>query len=91
MAFRERSKTDAKYKTKEHRDERAKWKVLVELGGANCCLCGYPIAPGGAFHLDHTPDGTGYRGAAHPRCNVVDGARRGRARQGNHKPRRDVL
>ena len=46
-----------------------------------CCLCGHPLGTNTRqIHLDHHPNG-GYRGLAHARCNVRDGARRGRARQ----------
>jgi hypothetical protein len=46
-----------------------------------CCLCGRSLGTNTrGIHLDHHPHG-GYRGLAHARCNVKDGARRGRARQ----------
>jgi hypothetical protein len=64
-----------------HLRERAKWKLVVDSGRASCCLCGDPIEPGSKWHLDHTPDRSGYRGPAHAACNMRDGARRGRARQ----------
>lgn len=59
-----------------HKREREKWRAIVDAGRAHCCLCGKHIAPGSEFDLDHTPDRTGYRGAACPRCNRADGARR---------------
>jgi hypothetical protein len=62
---------------KEHRIVRDRWKKLVDAGQADCCLCGYWIEPGSAWHLDHTEDRSGYRGAAHAACNTSDGARRG--------------
>jgi hypothetical protein len=50
--------------------------------GDPCCLCGRPMwPPTRDLHLDHDPVTGGYRGLAHGRCNVRDGARRGRARQ----------
>lgn len=64
-----------------HRAVRAQWRPIVEAGQATCCLCGQGIAPNARWHLDHTPDRTGYRGAAHASCNVKDGAQRGRGRQ----------
>jgi hypothetical protein len=64
----------------EHKRERAKWKPMVDRGEIDCCLCGDPIEPGSAWHLDHTPDRTSYRGAAHASCNVKDGAVRGALR-----------
>lgn len=49
--------------------------------GDPCCLCTRPLGTNTRrIHLDHNPHG-GYRGLAHARCNVTDGARRGRARQ----------
>lgn len=60
-----------------HNRERAKWKPRVEAGHATCCLCGEPIKPGSKWHLDHTPDRSGYRGVAHASCNTSDGATRG--------------
>lgn len=65
----------------EHRRIRAKWQAVVDRGEVSCCLCGQPIAPGSRWHLDHTPDRTGYRGPAHVGCNQTDGARRARAKQ----------
>lgn len=42
-----------------------------------CCLCGRPLGSNTRrIHLDHNPAG-GYRGLAHARCNIIDGARRG--------------
>ena len=64
-----------------HRRERARVKALVDQGNVQCCLCGSLINPTESWHLDHTPDRAGYRGAAHADCNLRDGARRGRARQ----------
>jgi hypothetical protein len=67
---------------KEHRAVRKQWAVIVEAGQANCCLCGHWIEPGSRWDLDHTPDRSGYRGAAHHTCNRRDGASRGnRTRQ----------
>lgn len=71
-----------------HIRERAKWKPIVEAGGATCSLCGDPIEPGSSWHLDHTPDRTAYRGPAHASCNRKDGARRGRARQSSRSRNR---
>jgi hypothetical protein len=59
-----------------HQKARSAWKVRVEAGVVDCCLCGYWIEPGTPWDLDHTPDRTGYRGAAHSSCNRRDGARR---------------
>lgn len=74
---------------KEHREERARWKRdVVDKGLADCCLCGDPIDPQSKWHLDHTPDRTGYRGVAHAGCNVSDGARRGITQRNREAPRR---
>jgi hypothetical protein len=64
----------------EHRKLRAQWKPRVDAGQVACALCGYLIASGEAWHLDHTPDRTAYRGPAHAECNRRDGARRGNRR-----------
>jgi hypothetical protein len=67
----------------EHRKARAEWKSIVDAqGGIDCCLCGGWIGADEKWHLDHTPERDGYRGAAHPHCNVRDGASRG-ARRSN--------
>lgn len=39
------------------------------------------------LHADHDPITGGYRGLAHARCNVKDGAKRGRARQNTRTTR----
>jgi hypothetical protein len=71
---------------KAHREERARWKPIVDNGQAVCCLCGQWIEPGTEWHLDHTEDRTGYRGASHASCNRRDGATRG-ARRTNARRR----
>lgn len=57
-----------------HKRARLEWQAKVEAG-VDCCLCGQPINPSESWHLDHTEDRTGYRGAAHPKCNLRDGQR----------------
>lgn len=70
----------------EHQKKRAELAPLVETGEMACCLCGYRIDPGTRWHLDHTPDRSGYRGPAHADCNLRDGARRGnRMRRLTHR------
>lgn len=65
-----------------HRKARAKWKArIAQDGGTQCCICGYWVDPDEQWHLDHTEDRTGYRGVAHARCNIRDGAKRGRTKQ----------
>lgn len=55
---------------------KAKVGRVVEAGDARCVFCRLPIVPGSKWHLDHTPDRLGYRGPAHPGCNVRDANRR---------------
>jgi hypothetical protein len=64
-----------------HQQERLKWKRIVDQGDAVCCLCGRPLPPGAAFHLDHLPGTDQYRGVACPKCNTADGGRR------RHRPK----
>jgi hypothetical protein len=61
----------------EHR--RLRRELLPSAYGTPCALCGEVMQQGDALHLDHTEDRSGYRGFAHARCNVLDGARRGGA------------
>ena len=88
-----RGPVDPKYRSREHKQARARL-IRHYRPGDPCCLCGHPMhPPTSALHADHDPDdptGKTYRGLAHGslpcevcgvRCNVVDGAERGRARQ----------
>jgi hypothetical protein len=50
--------------------------VLPHAYGQLCHFCGRPMLPGQALDLDHRPDGRGYRGMSHSRCNRADGGRR---------------
>lgn len=78
------------YRTPEHRAARAAL-VQAHEPGDPCCLCGHPMWDEVRYlHADHEPGTDQYRGLAHGtkpcqdcgiKCNVVDGARRGRARQ----------
>lgn len=72
-----RAKTESRGYGRRHQLARQAMLVQVEAGDVDCCLCGEPIHPNEAWHLDHTPERDGYRGAAHALCNVRDGARRG--------------
>lgn len=79
----------------EHRALRRHYVRLIVAGEVVLChFCEREIVetngnlPDG-LHLDHTPDGSEYRGPSHRSCNIRDGARRGRAKQGT--PRRLVL
>lgn len=83
--------TSAVYRTPAHRKARAAL-LKAWTPGDPCCLCGHPMwGPPSSIHADHDPRSPDqYRGLAHgtipcqdcgQRCNVADGARRGRARQ----------
>jgi hypothetical protein len=78
--------TDPKYRTAEHRRERAKWVTILEQQGylvcaqPVCVMAQRTIGQGDAWHLGHNDSGTGYIGPTHARCNVRDGAVRGNAR-----------
>jgi hypothetical protein len=78
--------TDPKYRTKAHRDERAKWvREIKRTGSAQCAqpecvMDSRTIYDGQPWHLGHDDTGTRYIGPVHPACNVRDGARRGNAR-----------
>lgn len=98
MAFK-RASTASVYRTRAHQRARAQMLAAYHPGDP-CALCGHPMwPPTSALHADHDPDQPGhYRGLTHGstpcqdcgrRCNVQDGARRGRARQG--APRRWAL
>jgi hypothetical protein len=68
---------------------RYRWKhqklreaLLPRAYGQRCIHCGYVMLQGQALDLDHTADGTTYRGIVHARCNRAEGARRGNALRG---------
>jgi hypothetical protein len=66
--------------------------LLADAHGRPCCLCGEQMLPGQDLDLDHAPDGSGYRGMAHAKCNRVDGGRRGnRRRQQRRRWRMDRI
>lgn len=60
-----------------HQKRRA--ETIGAAVGSPCVLCGEVMDDPARMHLDHLPDGSGWRGFAHDRCNVRDGARRGAA------------
>ena len=87
-----------KYRTPEHRRERARWVRQMEHDGYLVCqqpVCLSPtriIKPGDRWHLGHDDSGTVYIGPVCARCNVVDGAKRGNRRsRGVDVPRRWVV
>lgn len=54
-------------------------QLLPHAYGTTCHLCGHTMHPGQPLDLDHTEDGTAYRGMTHAHCNRSDGGRRGNA------------
>lgn len=78
--------TDPKYRSKAHRDERAKYVRQMERDGYLVCaqpVCVMPtriIHAGEPWHLGHDDTGTVFIGPVCARCNRVDGAKRGNAR-----------
>lgn len=81
MPWDRRAGTAPIYRTTTHKKARAALLAAFQPGDP-CCLCGKPMyPPTRLLHADHWPNSDQYRGLAHARCNVRDGARRGRARQ----------
>jgi len=85
--------TQAKYRSAEHREYRESLVRDLERDGFLTCTadeCVMPTRiitnPNGrardGLHAGHEDDGITYRGPQHFACNVKDGAKRGRARQG---------
>lgn len=82
--------THARGYGKEHEAQRKAWAPVVARGEAHChaVLCLEPtraISPSSEWHMGHTPDRTRWTGPEHPRCNVVDGAKRGAAARAGMK------
>ena len=92
---------DAKYQTREHRQERARLVALMDAQGflvcaqPECLLASRVIHLGERWHLGHDDSGTQLIGAVHVRCNQVDGAKRGNRRSrglpDQDRPRRWVV
>lgn len=61
---------------REHQVLRKAMMEQVATGTVVCCLCASLIEPDETWHLDHTVDRSGYRGAAHRICNLRDAQRR---------------
>ena len=87
-----RGPTAAKYRTREHRQYRARLVAQLKRDGYLVCTaktCVMPTReirnPNGrardGLHAGHDDSGTRYDGPQHAACNVRDGAVRGRARQ----------
>jgi hypothetical protein len=62
------------------RHKRVRAALMPFAYGHPCQHCGQPMLPEQELHLDHTPDGLGYRGMVHAFCNMSEGGRRGAAR-----------
>jgi hypothetical protein len=95
MAWDRTAPSDPKYRSKAHRDERAKWAREIKRAGSvqcaqpECVMDERTIWAGDPWHLGHDDSGSHYIGPCHPQCNVTDGARRGNARShGRDVPRR---
>lgn len=90
--------TSEKYRTAEHRRERARLVAQLERDGYLICTAAVCVMPSriitnangrdaDGLHAGHNDDGVTYAGPQHNACNVKDGARRGnrRARQGRRR------
>ena len=89
-----RGPTDPKYRTKQHRQYRAGLVAQLKRDGYLICTAKTCVMPSrvitnpngrarDGLHAGHDDSGTRYDGPQHAACNVSDGARRGRARQGS--------
>lgn len=68
----------AKYRSVEHKRQRAAGQALVDAGVAYCWRCRGWIAPGSRWHVGHDDDDpTMYRGPEHASCNLKAAARKG--------------
>lgn len=96
MAFQPNSGAAAKYRTKAHRDYRAGLVAQLKRDGYLTCTardCVFDTRsitnPNGrardGLHAGHQDNGVDYAGPQHNACNVKDGARRARAKQGTPK------
>jgi hypothetical protein len=86
MAWDRTAPTHPKYRTPEHRRERARWATVLKRDGVVTCaqpICVMPtrdITTTDEWHLGHNDEGTHYIGPVHAACNVKDAARRASAR-----------
>ena len=92
MAFAKRSGTHPKYRTRQHREFRARLLAQLKADGYLTCtatVCLFPTRyitnPNGramdGLHAGHHPDGVTYRGPEHAQCNREDGAKRAQQRR----------
>lgn len=82
--------TDSLYRSRAYLKARAALVAAFQPGDP-CCLCGHSIATVRYVEAQHIPGTEQLQGLAHgtrnpcptcgKRCNQVDGAKRGRARQ----------
>lgn len=92
MAWDRSAGTHPKYRSAEHKRERARLVAQLKRDGVLWCTAVVCLMPSRAItnpngrepdglHLGHEDDGATIRGPEHGRCNTHDGAVRGRARQ----------
>lgn len=85
------SPTNPKYRSAEHRRERARLAKLIDSGHALDCtakVCLFDRSPiidsngnhDAGLHLGHEDDGINYRGPEHRMCNLHDAAKRANLR-----------
>ena len=97
MSWDRSAGTDPKYRSPEHRRETQRLKRELARHGALECTAPVCLMPTRAItnpngrepdglQAGHNDDGVTYAGPQHARCNVTDGARRGRARQDDQQP-----
>lgn len=87
--------TQDKYRSREHRNERA--RLIAELARVGSTQCAQPecvmpsrlILPGDPVALGHDATGRWYIGLVHKRCNDRDGAKRGNRRSRRLRANRD--
>lgn len=74
-----------------HREERERWRPVVEAGAAVCsepvCVVllrggSRRIHPLARWHLSHDPTGTRWIGPSHACCNQAESARRNNPKRG---------
>ena len=90
MPFAKRNGTAPIYRSRKYLTDRAAL-IAAFQPGQPCCLCGHPIWTARYVEAQHRPGTELLEGLAHgtrnrcttcgKRCNQVDGAKRGRARQ----------
>lgn len=64
-----------------HYHRKVRRALLPFAYGRPCLHCGQLMLPGQRLALDHTADGSAYRGIVHGSCNESEGGRRGNQKQ----------